>query len=220
MHTDIMYNILLQSDDQTIRSLCKTNKQAYNICGDRHFWEEKFALHHLEPLLINYDPEVLYDYVDYFHYAMKNVEKANHILQINYLEKNRKNHKTKGIFKVLVEGDPDILYYYFLNLKDRDFYNELIFTLLDNEYQLDITYDVKTKLPIGKFTLKQVTQMLPSLLEITNQCTDEFDMVYDNKENMYHYDKWANDHIFTPQAQVMLIRRGMWEMIYANNNKS
>lgn len=218
MDTDIMYNILLQADDNTISSLCKTNKQANKICNDKQFWIDKFALHHLEPLLIDYDSDALYPYVTWFHYAMKNVEDANNILKINYLEKNRKYDKTKGIFQILImEEGIKILYYYFPSLMDNDFYyDKLIFTLLDNEYHLEITHDGTQKIDLGKFTLKQVEMMLPSLLEISEECTDNmnYQMIYD-VNNVYEMTQIHNN-IHSQHAKVLLIRRGMWEMIYAN----
>lgn len=218
MNQDIIYNILLQSDDKTIANLCQTNQETYTIGHDKHFWEAKFKLHYVEPLLIQYEPDVLYNYVEWFHYAMNNVAQAKNILKINYMEKNRTYDKTNGIFKVLLEGITDCylfyIYYYFPTTTHINSFTEIIFTLLNNEYHLEIMYldNGLKRIDLGKITLKQAEQMLPSLLEITGVCTDQggYDMIYDDKN--------YNDYpvVTSRKLSYLLIRRGMWEIINAN----
>jgi hypothetical protein len=220
MHKDIIYNILLQSNDYTIANLCQINKQANAIGDDKYFWEAKFKLHYLEPLMINYDPDVLYPYITWFHYAMLNVEQTKNILKINYLEKNRKYDKTNGIFKLSVDNIQDYVYY-FPGLKAIHPFRYLIFTLLINAYHLELSYmddnEVMKKIDLGEFTIKQVEEMLPCLLEMTDDIiADEngYEMVYDSEDvfSYYNLDIMNADPTF---ANILLIRRGMWEMIHA-----
>src|SRR5947208_2278161 len=42
LYDDIWYNILIQSDIETIENLCVTNKNAYKICNNKSFWRNKF----------------------------------------------------------------------------------------------------------------------------------------------------------------------------------
>ena len=37
-----LYEILLFADIETISNICQSNKQAYQICNNKHFWMEKF----------------------------------------------------------------------------------------------------------------------------------------------------------------------------------
>lgn len=215
LHQDLLYNILLQSDVETINALCKTNTKAHQLCNDKQFWIDKFTQEHIEALLIDFEPDD-FSYLEWYHYAVKDIVLAKHILKINFIEKTRHYNKTKGIFKVLVEGDVERLQYLFPQLsKDIDFYNEVIFTLLDKEYHLEITYDVVNKIDLGKLTLQQAEHLLPNLIGLTGSITDQhdFDMVYrlDDTIDSNIYNHHIDHH--PVHAKVLLIRRGMWEMI-------
>ena len=102
-----------------------------------------------------------FSYLEWYHYAVKDIALAKHILKINFIEKTRRYNNTKGIFKVLVEDDIERLQYLFPQLpKYIDVYNEVIFTLLEYEYQLHITYNGKNIIDLGKITLQQAEHLL------------------------------------------------------------
>ncbi len=208
---DILYNILLQSDVKTINQLCKTNKKANTICNNnKQFWIDKFSQDYLEPLLIDFEPDD-YSYLEWYNVGIQAIENTKNILKINYIEYNRKYNKTNGVFIVLVGSmHTKILNYWFPNLKDLE-YNELKFNLNNNNYSLTITYDMKNNIDLGKYTIHQVEKMLPSLLFITEICSDEhgFSMIYRDDKKIYNYQIDQNPI----HAKVLLIRRGMWEII-------
>ena len=53
LNSDHLYSIMLTMDFNTLNSMCVTNKLAYTICKNTHFWKEKFN-HDGLPLLNGY----------------------------------------------------------------------------------------------------------------------------------------------------------------------
>ena len=80
-----MYNVLLQSDSETIKSLCQTNKIANAICHDKQFWIDKFTQEHLESLLIEHEPSD--SYLELYRFGEEKIKQGKHILHINHLKK-------------------------------------------------------------------------------------------------------------------------------------
>lgn len=214
MYQDITYNVLLQSDSKTIDSLRQTNKIANTISQDKQFWIDKFNEDHLESLLI---APLTDSYIKLYKYGEENIIKGKNILHINYLEKNRKMDNTDGIFKIIIEGNGGEIVSYLFNEKIKDIDIEsfvyIQFALLKNEYQLTLkTWD--NLYDLGTYSFKQVEQLIGPLLTITSLCQDM------NNNNMIY--KKLDNHVYNNRirdspswiGRVLLIRRGMWEMIY------
>ena len=62
LNSDHLYSIMLTMDLDTLKSMCATNQQAYKICKNIHFWQEKFShdgLHVVNGYSMNEYPKVL-----------------------------------------------------------------------------------------------------------------------------------------------------------------
>lgn len=211
---DVMYNIMLQADVLTINSLCKTSKMAHDIVNDKAFWINKFTDKNLESLLIHFENDD-FSYLEWYSFGLENIEKGKNILKINALEKNRRYNKTNGIFKVLVEGDGEIVSYLFkekVQDMDKDDFTDIIFKLLNNEYQLILT-SPDDKIHLGKYSIQEVEKLLGPLLHLDGVGDEyDYDMIY---EKDFDNDIYNHRLGITSEAhrQVLLIRRGMWEII-------
>lgn len=196
------YNILLQSNLKTINALL-INKTAYSIYLDRQFWVDKLTQHHMQLLLNDFIHESDgMTYLELYDMALIEIENATNILKINKIEKNRKYNKTNGIFKILINDNKLLHEFSDIHVQVKT----IIFKLLNNEYELSFEHDAGV-INLGKYTLNQVSIMLPLLL-YQGECVDEhrFDFIHTKNDDYYN-------HMIDPYTKVWYIRRGMWEII-------
>jgi len=81
---DILWNVLLRCDLNTIKKMLILNKLSYNILHDKYFWREKFKY---DRLYFNNDK---LNYIQQYEITLKAVKNAKDILFINNLERNLK----------------------------------------------------------------------------------------------------------------------------------
>ena len=204
---DMMYNILLQADINIIRQLCQINKSTNEICNSEHFWLTKFKQDGLEGI-VNFNDLETYSYLDLYQMSIDTQKDAFNILHINKIEKNRKDNKTEGIFKIKLEDRLPIKYWFPHIIED---YNEIIFELLDNEYDVKIMHD-NDIIDLGKFSINYVKKILPSIL-LYNECYDKFNYSFIYKEvNEFDYIKQFIG-AFPIQKNQLLLRQGMWQIL-------
>jgi len=99
MNQDIYYNILLNSDYNTLKSACLINKN--NACNDVYFWLKKFNYDHL-PIPIDfkykYFNKTISEWLLLYKIMLDNQYKAIKLLKINQYEKY--NRITTGLLSI------------------------------------------------------------------------------------------------------------------------
>lgn len=95
---------------------------------------------------------------------------------------------------------------------DKESFTYIIFTLLNNEYQLILKTFDNFNVDLGKYSFEQVEHLTGPLLCVTSLCIDvnDYDMVYDDELIYNDRIRQANPLL----RNILLIRRGIWEMIY------
>ena len=123
---DMIYQIMVKSDINTLKKLCIVNKQNEKICQTEQFWKAKF--HNDDLPFLKFIQYELKDYKNAFMFdnniktwikiyeEMKDAQKeAKEILLVNKIEKKRLNYKTKGIIMIdLTKQYEEIQLFYFL----------------------------------------------------------------------------------------------------------
>lgn len=77
LYDDIIYNLLLNSDINSIQVLCKTNQYAHQLCHSEQFWKSKYL--HDQFLMIDEPIEWKHKYM----LMTKIIKDVHYILQIN-----------------------------------------------------------------------------------------------------------------------------------------
>jgi hypothetical protein len=227
---DTMYEILLNSDLETITKYCMTHKN--NKC-DSHFWKKKLngkvdigqefpsiyidefrtLEHYLDNLEVNIEelPKTLYE-------KMKFAQKqAKNVMIINKIEKTRDHNHTDGIMKIYpYDNHEDLGADGFINLLPKidipiDNYSPHLIkmTLLDNHYKFEYTVlDRKTE---DFETFDKIITEKEMLVIITLFIFDR-DTLYYNEIMDDHYQPFLLSH-YNPGINTPLGRKGIWDTL-------
>lgn len=223
----MMYNLLLQSDLNTIKKLCITNQQANKICRDMSFWKNKYMNDY--PI---YDNPVNWknEYI-----KMTNVIKeADNILTISNIEKENypyKDHATPGVimlelqsrvnYKVKFLGDK------ILNMVDKILENNeadvfagmITITPINDKYELYYNfYDEDLIIDEGIKTIiayKDVKKIL--IGAIYDNTKNDNIMIMDDYEDLYIPKKEYDINLITGTGIAMYQkyyrRKGMLDIL-------
>ena len=228
MNDDILYNLLLQADVNTLEQLCLTNKAAVKICKDNNFWKTKLIQDRYRLIGTNYKEL-------YFKYN-KAEKYVNDILHINRIETSRKNLRTAGDIDI-VNND------YFKNLSDfyqkipfiklNDKYNDPVYTfykirfqLIDNQYKctlmllgeskyLSDTINFTINYPFDKLKILLIHFVYHILNNKDNEeyleCIDDNDVPFIFYKDFYlkNYSYLMDRKYFN--SNIFYLRRGIWE---------
>lgn len=117
---DTLREILLRADINTIKQYCLTTKEAFKLCDDQYFWNEKLVLEGIPPMLFDHDLGTTFrnlnDINVTFYENLTNTnaknkmmilyqlmvlanQDAKKILIVNDIERNRQFEPTSGIIK-------------------------------------------------------------------------------------------------------------------------
>ena len=189
---DMVDEILLRSDIETLSHLCSTNKKNKLTCQSESFWQKKFKYDGLPP--IQYDFSFLKDQYQvnsdiqvWFHIyrdLKESQKEAQDILLVNAIEKSRLNNKTNGVFIVQMYGAEYDGHYIPKQLQDdiRKQLNlpllqigaqDLTFTLINNQYQLTYLHVEGDILAGKKFTSHMTLTMQETIDLLTLMLFDQ-----------------------------------------------
>ena len=225
---DILYNILLQSDVETLNNLCRTNKEAETLCKSVQFWMDK----------MNNDNLPIYEVknkklskLKIYEETVKAVKRTNDTLTINKIEATRSYNKTNGSIHLFTNGEyekitdipslPQILIDDIVSqLEDSN--NDFNFNSIILKYIDDNTYNIKCIVLDNiteNFYEAETTININTVKNIMNkfifdmytgygsmECNDENDIpfIFEDEFNIGDYE--GNRPLF-------FIRRGIWEAL-------
>lgn len=107
LETDfIMFNVLLNSDIDTLNKMYKESGVAKEICNDKYFWERKFE--HDKLILINYQTDIN-DWLNEYRKVYDAIIDADDIIKISLIEKERDNNFKDKNTDILHSNDGTIL---------------------------------------------------------------------------------------------------------------
>ena len=84
MNDDILFNVMLRADYNTLKSLCLTNEKAYEYCHDNYFWHEKLTYDQL-PIISVYDGS---EWIESYDGLLKAKEEAEILILLTEIEKD------------------------------------------------------------------------------------------------------------------------------------
>lgn len=99
-HNDVLFNILLNSDMDTIKNLC-INKNALMICNDSYFWQEKFNIYHI-PIMSKTLPTTMNEWIKEYEKVSNAHKEAINIYAINNIEAIRPLNTTDGMINISI----------------------------------------------------------------------------------------------------------------------
>ncbi len=101
LHTEILFNILINNDINIVKSVCMINKNALRLCQDQYFWHEKFKYHHLL-IMSKVLPQSVNDWLKEYKWVSDAYDEARTIINVNKVESSRQIDKTDGIIKLSI----------------------------------------------------------------------------------------------------------------------
>ena len=233
---DILYNILLQSDLQTINNLYQINKDTIIICKSVQFWKDKFVNDKL-PIFKAKD-ETLSQYKLYAE-TVKSIKRATDTLIINRIEATRNHNKTTGRITLVTSCNytkftdillPNILIDNIKNqfndpnigmkkpLMDRGFFIDfMIIKYIDtNSYKLICAI---TDEEPGDMYRVYLAKIIINNDQVKNMLTKFIFDIYTGYDNMECVDDHYTPFIFEDidyhdqNSLIYTIRRGIWESL-------
>ena len=230
IYNDILYNIMLQADVNTLRELCSTNKKTNIYCNDLLFWKTKLQ----NEGLLEYDTKIELTPIDKYQYILMAKKSMEDTLIINKIEKFRQSNNTVGTIVLFANGeytsftqlplplsliknlesqledinnDIGILYFYITLRRDGRY--DLRCTIRDNiteeEYRAGIITDDETiKKILYKFIFDYYTGH--SSMEITDENQRPF--LFGPLFNFLDYKSYSESVL-----RMLYIRRGLWESL-------
>jgi hypothetical protein len=212
---DTLYNILLQSDSNTLINMCRTNILAKRICDDKSFWIDKFNQYNFYLPILDGDET----YLKMFDWIHDNVKNTEIILKINDIEKNRKYNKTDGIIDVLIEDmtadNLDALFNMKFERDEHGFmnYNEIRFQLKKKGYFVSLRKVRDKSVDIGYKSISEIKKIFTYALVMTGICADNKGMSFLSMDDeAFEEDAQAYiNNLNASETIILCVRRGLWE---------
>lgn len=227
INQDIMYNLLLQSDYNTLKELCLTNKVAVKICQDDNFWRNK--------LVQDYKLIKNKNYKDTYIKAVKAEKCVNDILHMNRIEVNRFHKATDGIINIInnefYKSVPEFLEKTGLSLDKKSKYRESIYEVSKIQFQLKndkyicriILYGeskylsdaitLTVTIPFSRIKALLIYFVYEILFDEQEylECVDDegTPFIFEKKFNTNDYKHLYNRKYF--DSAILFLRRGIWE---------
>ena len=227
---DILYNIMLQADLNTLRELCSTNKTATKISTDVLFWYTKYQNEGLSTY--DYITKIKLQPIDKYQLILKAKKQSEDILIMNKIEKYRTDYNTNGIIMLYINYEytslsqlglssgliekiqkqlkhPDIdieIRTIHITLKNKNTY-DIELSIRDTVYYdtiyITITVDdISTKMLLYKFILDY--QSGYSNMQISD--TKMIDFIFDHKFDLINYPYYTGERLM-----LLCMRRGIWQ---------
>lgn len=161
--SDIIYNVMLNADFETLKHLCQTNKASLKYCKDSHFWYAKLA--HQQLPVPNKEMIKQLGWMTLYQSLSSAYKEAKEMLLVNKIESQRQHFRTNGDI-VLCPYEYDDLYFINLPLfKEAELLNDpnqfMIEIFIQYNGQYHVKYQihhqtlifVKEKTPIDEQTI-------------------------------------------------------------------
>ena len=223
---DILFNILLKSDIETIKTYCTTHK---NTLCDAHFWVEKFKHDHV--LLFGQYPTIVSGWISKYEKMVKLKDTSKKILLINDIESTRINKRTNGIIDIHLddhylcsESNPfpekmikdvnTILNDLLLNNKNGLHVNRWVsIQPLNNQYQ--IKYYIFDSKNVKEYSTERLCLQKDDIINIfTHILYDNCVTISDNCNAVaFTIDKMVQGNYYSSGKKIKNRRLGMWDML-------